>query len=188
MDRIGGFDWRLLGKADYSQACALVASLPAAVRNKLRNGERELLCRITFLCWRFAQTSGRGKGYAIPSERWLGRVIMRSERTVRRCLTVLHRCGLLTWVRRKGAGNTWLSNLYTLGKSFLSSIFARQSKKVQQNHQRTKMADNDLKREYEADAPPSGRGRLTDLLQKLRPDLAFGLGGPRRIGAYEGGN
>lgn len=180
------FDWRQLGKADYSQACAVVGSLAAEVRDKLRNGERELLCRITFLCWSYALRSGRGKGYCIPSERYFAKVIARSTRTVRRALTVLRRLGLLTWVRRKGQGNDWMTNLYTLGNSFLASLFARQSKKVQQNHQRTKMADNDLKREYKADAPPQSTGRVSDFLLKIAAQRGLRADGPRPLAALGG--
>jgi len=164
----GGFDWRSLGKADYAQANALVGSLPEDIRCQMNGTERETLCRITHLIWISAQTGGRGRGYCIPSERWLASKVQRSERTVRRCLTVLRGLGLLSWVRRKGKGNEWLSNLYTLGKSFLASLFARKGKKVKQIHQRTFLSDNDLKREYKASAPVQTGERLTDFLAKLR--------------------
>jgi len=151
----GGFDWRSLGKADYAQAAALVASLPETIRAQLNGTEKETLCRITHLIWTSAQTGGRGRGYCVPSEKWLARKVQRSERTVRRCLTVLRELGLVSWIRRKGSGNEWLSNLYTLGKSFLASLFARSAKKPQQIHQRTKMSDNNLKKGYNA-APSLG--------------------------------
>jgi len=165
------FDWRTLGKADYSQAHAIVASLPEAIRRQLPRGGHEILCRITFLCWSFAQRSGRGKAYAIPSERYLAESIGRSERTVRRILTALRSSGLLTWVRRLGPGRTWMTNLYQLGRSFLASLFARRGKKPQQNHQRPFLADNDLKREYKGGESDEDAAFWERMRQKKRDML-----------------
>lgn len=176
MQGVAGFDWRTLGKADYSQAAALVASLPETTRSKLDGVSKEILCRITALCWSYAEKSGRGRGYAIPSQRYLARTSGRSERTVRRSITKLRALGLLSWIHRKTSGNSWTSNLYSIGKTFLASLFARKGKKPKQNHQRTFLADNDLKREYKASAPMQRGERLTDFLAKLRAEPKPPLG------------
>jgi hypothetical protein len=158
------FNWSTLGKADYAQASALVSSLPEEHRSKLVNGVRETLTRIVFLSWKQSEHSGRGSAYCWPSEAWLAKAIGRSERTVRRCLTILSKAGLLTWRRRSTKGGAWTSNLYQVGKTFLASLFARGKKKVQSFRDRTKMADNDLKREYKA-APITGEpATMHDLL------------------------
>src|SRR6267378_4054374 len=114
----GQFTWASLGKADYAQAAALVASLPPTIRQQLDGVAREVLCRITFLSWRFALTSGRGRAYCLPSEQYLGKVTFRSVRTVQRAIVKLRRLGLLTWKRRGNWKDGWKTNLYSMGKSF----------------------------------------------------------------------
>lgn len=174
------FDWRSLGKADYSQAAALVASLPEEVRCKLDGASREILTRITYLSWSYAARSGRGRGYAIPSQAYLSKASGRSPRTVRRCITKLRALGLLMWIRRKDSSNSWTSNLYQVGKTFLASLFARGRKKIQQNHQRTFLADNDLKREYKAGANSERAPRPVKIDVKETPVTDSPLGAESR--------
>lgn len=164
----GHFDWRSLGKADYAQAHALVASLPSSIRLRFRGLEREILCRLLYLTWRFALTGGRGRGYCIPSERWLASIVNRSERTIRRYLVALRGLGLISWVRRKSANNDWQTNLYSLGTSFLAMLYAKTRKKYQRNHQRTLLADNDLKKEYKPDDAPEVRALIAEIGAKTR--------------------
>lgn len=168
------FDWRSLGKPDYSQACALVASIPAAQRNQMSGRERELLCRITFLTWSYASKSGRGIGYCVPSQRWLSGTIARSERSTRRYLVRLRKLGLLTWKCRMTNLGAWTSSLYTLGANFLASLIARKGKKTQQIQARTKLADNDLKREYKAAADTSEPAIIVKYqeMKRLQPTIS----------------
>ena len=164
----GNFDWRTLGKADYSQAAALVASLPEEHRGKLVNGVREVLVRIVHLGWQQAGRSGTGAAYCWPSEAWLAKAIGRSDRTVRRCLVVLSQAGLISYRRRATKGGAWTSNLYQVGKTFMASLFARGKKKVQSFRDRTKMSTNDLKREYKAVATPDVSDKARELMEKYR--------------------
>ena len=157
------FSWQRMGKPDYAVCAGLVYSLPSEIRSKLSAPALEILCRITFLCWSFSTRSGRGRAYCIPSERWLAKQVGRSERSIRRYLGVLRAYGLLSWIRRKGTANQWLSNLYELGKTFLASIYARGLKKVQQIHQRTFLADNDLKKGIEGVSPTTAPSNSTSL-------------------------
>lgn len=173
------FDWRSLGKADYSQASALVASLPEEHRAKLVNGVRETLVRIVYLSWKQSEHSGTGAGYCWPSETWLAKAIGKSERTVRRCLVILSKLGLLTWRRRLTKGGAWTSNLYQVGHTFLASLFARGKKKVQQFRDRTKLSDNDLKREYKASAPKTSGALDQEKVIANRTQPAFALEGAK---------
>lgn len=150
----GQFSWASLGKADYAQAHALVASLPEPIRQKLTGVSREVLCRIIYLGWKQSERGGRRSAYCWPSERYLGAVCHRSERTVRRSLTVLKRLGLVTWRPRLNALKAWTTNLYQMGRSLLASLFARRARKSKQIQARTFLSDNDLKKGIEA-APNS---------------------------------
>jgi hypothetical protein len=77
----------------------------------------------------------------------------------------------LQWTRRKGKYNEWLSNLYTLGSSLLAIVYSRNARKVQQIHQRTKMADNDLKKGIEAGPLEQVQASNSSYLAKLRDRL-----------------
>ena len=164
----GRFSWQRMGRPDYAICAGLVYSLPPEIRSKLSAPALEVLCRITFLCWSFSARSGRGRAYCVPSERWLGQQVQRSERSVRRYLALLSRYGLLSWTRRLGPGKTWTSNLYQLGKTFLACVYAKASKKVQQIHQRPFLADKDLKKELE-DATPNGASSKSTSLPNDTP-------------------
>lgn len=154
------FDWRSMGKADYAQASALVSSLPEQWRGDLLAGEREVLCRLTFICWKFGERSGRGIGYARPSEAWLAKVVGRCERTVRRYLTVLRDSGLLEWKHRMTKTGANTSNLYTIGKNFLAMLYARSKGKNPMKSVRTKVSDDNLKKGYNA-APENTQALYT---------------------------
>lgn len=169
-----------MGKPDYSQCAAMVASLPSPIRLQLSAPAQEVLQRIIYLCWTHATKSGRGVAYCVPSERWLAQQVQRSERSIRRYLTVLSRYGLVSWVRRLGPGGTWASNLYQLGKTFLASLYARAGKKVQQIHQRTFLADNDLKKGIRVADPDGATLKSTtpkDIDRAPAPDPLPGGGG-----------
>lgn len=171
------FSWDSLGKADYSQAGAIVASLPAPLRMQLSGPGREVLCRIIYLLWYSAQKSGRQKASCVPSEAYLAKAASRSVRTVRRLLGCLEEIGLVIWRQRKGAWNDWQTNRYQPGKALLALLVARFKGKVQQIHRGTKMADYDLKREYKSGKSDEAR-TLTEILQdRIRqrpPALADG--------------
>ena len=164
----GRFSWQRMGKPDYSVCAGLVYSLPSEIRCVLSAPALEILCRITFLCWSFSTRSGRGRAYCIPSEAWLAKQVGRSERSIRRYLGVLRAHGLLSWIHRKGKGESWLTNLYELGHRFMASLYARGMKKVQQIHQRTFLADNDLKKGIR-DANPDGASLNSTSLPKDTP-------------------
>jgi len=151
----GAFDWRSLGKADYAQAHALVASLPEEHRWKIKGVSHELLARILHLAWICSSKSGRGTAYCYPTLSTLARYVGRSVRTVERHLLALRACGLIQWTHRKNSEGAWTSNLYTMGKVFLASLFARGKKKPQQIQATTKMSTNNLKKGYNA-APSLG--------------------------------
>ncbi len=172
MDQSGHFNWSNLGKPDYSQATALVASLPGEIRNQIQGPGRELLCRLVYLSWSFAVRSGRNRGYCIPSESWLAKRISRSDRTVRRHLTILRELKLLSWVRRMTPGGAPTTNLYTIGSVFLASLYARGARKVQRNQDRTKMSNNDLKKGIEAAPKPGEHASSPRLIDILRLDPA----------------
>lgn len=155
-----GFDWRSLGQADYAQASALVSSLPEQWRKDLKAGERETLCRLIYLCWHYAAHSGRGIGYARPSEAWLAKVVGKCERTVRRYLVVLKDAGLLEWRHRMTKTGENTSNLYTIGKNFLAMLYARCRGKSPIKPVRTKMSADNLKKGYNA-APESPQALYT---------------------------
>lgn len=177
MTATGHFDWRTLGKADYAQASALVSSLPEGVRKKFKNDSREVCTWIVFLGWKQAEKSGKGAAYCYPTEGWLARKIGKSDRTIRRCLVLLRDAGIIQWRHRQGKFSAWTSNLYSLGKSFLATLFARSSKKGQRIQARTYLSDNDLKREYKANAPMQRGERLTDFLGLPRQQPNQPLGG-----------
>jgi hypothetical protein len=172
----GRFSWGQLGKADYSQSAALVASLPDQLRRMMRHKDEEILRRVVYLCWLHASKSGRGSAYCIPSESWLAGKIGQSVRTVQRCLVRLKQAGLIQWKRRRSIGQDWQTNLYELGKSFLASLYARKSQKVQRNHHTTKLAYNDLKKGIEAAAVierAASSMSLSEILRQPRPALAY---------------
>jgi len=129
MKPTGQFSWNSMGKPDYSQVAGLVASLPPDIRNGLTKTAEEVLRRLIYLMWRNAYHSGRGKPYAWPSESYLARVVARCERTVRRALSLLTEHGLLDITHRRKQGDCWQSNLYTAGKRFLATLYARASHK-----------------------------------------------------------
>ena len=162
------FDLRTLGKPDYSQAHAIVASIPENTRCQMRGIESELLARLLHIAWVFAAKSGRGAAYCWPTLATLARYTRRSVRTVERHMRTLKDLGLIQWIRRKNANGGWTSNLYTMGRVLLASLYARTGKKVKQFRDTTKTSTNDLKREYKADAPAVTGGRLTDFLENLR--------------------
>ena len=164
-----GFNWQALGKADYSQASALVSSLPEENRKCLEGVSRELLVRILHLSWVFAERSGRGAAYCWPTLKTLAGYLARSERTVERHLSKLQDAGLISYRRRTTAGGSWTSNLYQMGKTFLASLIARGKKKVQSFRVPTFLATNDLKREYKADAPIEQGSVKHQIDEKQRP-------------------
>ena len=168
MDTSNSFDWRTLGKADYAQASALVASLPAENRGGLEGVSREILCRIVYLSWRFSETSGRGSAYCWPKLSTLGKWVGRSIRTVERHLIVLRNAGLIAYRGRLNKTGAHTSNLYQVGKTFLASLFARGKKKSPTIRPPTKMSSNDLKREYNADEATERPAFLSNLLAKSR--------------------
>lgn len=170
MDENGHFDWRKLGKPDYAQCHALVASLPPQVRQKISGVSTELLVRVLHLSWTFAYRSGRGNGYCWPTLATLGKYLARSVRTVERHLTRLQASGLLRWKIRRTATNGFTSNIYIIGNTVLASLFARFRKKPEQNHRTTSLSHNDLKREYKAEASLPTTGTLKDYLEKLRQE------------------
>lgn len=155
MEITAGFDWRRLGRPDYSIAAGIIASLPPAIRNDLNASEKGVLTSIVHLAWTYASRSGRGHAYCIPSQAYLARAIARSTRTVRRAIDALAEMGLLEVQRRSSHTGHWLSNLYRLGKRLLAVVYASREKKVQQNRDRTKVSDYDLKKGIEAATPPA---------------------------------
>lgn len=184
----GSFDWRKLGKPDYSQCHAIVASLPPEVRQKMCGASIELLVRVLHLSWTFAWRSGRGTGYCWPMQSTLGKYIARSVRTVRRHLANLQASGLLRLKIRRTASNGYTSNLYIIGNTLVASLFARLAQKGQQNRRRPQMSDNDLKREYKADAPPQSMGRVSDFILKKYASLGLCPPGARPALATNRGN
>lgn len=174
MQNGGGFNWGTLGKPDYAQAGALVDSLPEQIRRKFRNDMREIMQNMVLLMWGQAARGGRGAGYCWPSEAWFACKLGKSVRTVQRCLILLREAGLLEWRRRKTKFGDWTSNLYTLGKVFLASLFARRGKKTQQLHHTTYLSDNDLKREYKPDEQRERPRLLADILglHRAEPKIA----------------
>lgn len=183
-----GLDWGKLGRADYSQAAAVVASLPEEVRWKIQGISRELLTRVLFLSWHYATHSGRGRGYCWPTLSTLAKYCHRSERTVERHLALLKDLGLLDWTRRLTKAGAYTSNLYTLGARLLASLFARVNRFSSIKSHTTFLSSNDLKREYKAGAQHEEPG----LMQKLREKWASGLASaPYRAAlarAHERGN
>lgn len=188
MDKREGFDWRTLGKPDYSQCHALVASLPSSLRQKISGVSTELLARVLHLSWTFAYRSGRGTAYCWPTQHTLGKYINRSVRTVERHLAKLQDSGLLRWKIRRTATNGFTSNLYIIGNSLVAMLLARLGQKPKQNHRPTKMADNNSSEVYKAEAPPTSRGRLTDWYNKLRAERGLLPLGASPLSASERGN
>ena len=170
------FDWRLLGKADYAQAAALIASLPSDIRSEMKGVSDEILRRLVHLVWYRAEHSGRGGGYCYPKLATIGAWCQRGIRTVERHLAELVDLGLLVVKQRTKAGGEHTSNLYSLGKTFLASLFARKNKKSPMIRPTTKMSSNDLKREYKADANSEQASKLRELLEKHRLHLSEPLG------------
>jgi DNA-binding transcriptional ArsR family regulator len=149
MDR--GFDWRSLGKADYAQAAAIVASLPEESRREIKGVSDEILHRLVHLMWYRAEHSGRGAAYCTPSLATLGRYCLRSVRTVQRHLEALSRAGLIEAKERFTRGGTNTSSLYTAGKRLLAMLCARYRRKSAMSRDTTKMSHDNLKKGYNAD-------------------------------------
>ena len=187
MDKGSRFDWRQLGKPDYSQCHALVASLPLNLRQKISGVSTELLVRVLHLSWTFAWRSGRGTGYCWPMQSTLAAYINRCVRTVRRHLQSLQDSGLLRLRTRRTASNGYTSNLYIIGNTLAASLFARLSQKGKQNHRGTQMSDNDLKREYKTDAPISTGGRVSDFILKIARERGLNPLGDRPLSRLGGG-
>lgn len=162
------FSWQSLGKADYAQAHALVASLPPALRARIEGVSHEILCRLVYLMWYRAEHSGRGRAYAWPSLARLGTYVARSVRTVQRHIETLVKAGLLTTKERFTKSGTNTSSLYYAGAALLASLFSRYHPKRPIKWPTTKMADNDLKKGIEA-APNAGEPASDSaFLRKLR--------------------
>lgn len=177
MRQNNSFDWRTLGKADYSQAAALVASLPSDVRSQIKGVSDEILRRLVYLMWRYAEHSGRGNAYCWPALKTIAGYCDRTVRTVQRHLERLGEAGLIVAKQRTKGSGEHTSNLYQLGATFLASLFARGKRKSPIKPATTKMSHNDLKREYKADAPIERGERLTDFLVKLRANRPVTLEG-----------
>lgn len=187
MAEVGGFDWRKLGKPDYSQCHAIVGSLPPELRGKINGVSHELLVRVLHLSWTFAWRSGRGVGYCWPTLSTLGKYLNRCARTVERHIKRLQELGLLRSNIRRTATNGFTSNLYTIGNLLGACLFARKRKKSEQNHRTTQMAHNDLKREYKADAPISTGGRVSDFILQIARERGLRTDGPRPLSRLGGG-
>lgn len=174
----GRFNWQRMGQADYSRCAALVASLPPEVRHQLNSSEHGVLTQILYLCWLYASKSGRGAAYCIPSESYLAQAIGRSVRTVRRCLVALREFGLIEVTWRRPIRQTWLTNLYGIGKRMLAVIYASAGKKLQSFQRGTLSSHNDLKKGIE-DANLNGASSDSTVLPNdtpAPPSASSGLG------------
>lgn len=176
MNKGMSFDWRQLGKADYAQTAALIASLPSDVRSQIKGVSDELLRRIVYLMWYRSEHSGRGSAYCFPSLAKLGTYVMRCVRTVQRHIESLVHAGLLCTKERYRADGINTSSLYTAGPRLLACLFARKARKSPMIRPTTKMSCNDLKREYKASAPIQKGERMTDFLAKHRAEQNQPLG------------
>lgn len=142
----GTFRWEHLGKPDYSMAASYVASLPKEVRNELNRSEELTLTKLFFLIWNGAAHSGRGTGYAIPSQGYLGETIGRSRFTISRALRVLCDMGLVCRKRRAPVQGIYQTCIYTAGKRLLASLYARFTKRFSKKNHVAEMPHNDLKK------------------------------------------
>jgi Helix-turn-helix domain len=171
------FDFRSLGKPDYARCHAIIGSLPPETRKKLSSVSTELLVRVLHLSWTFAYRSGRGSGYCWPTLVTLGKYCSRSVRTVQRHLHILVDSGLLRSKTRRTATNGFTSNLYIIGNRLGAVLYARRSRKVEQNHRTPKVAHNDLKREYksgESDEDAAFWERMRQKKRQLLDDFLTG--------------
>jgi len=123
------FSWQSLGKPDYSQCAAFVASLPAEIRCKLTKTAEEVLRRLLYLEWMYAYRSGRAKAYCWPSQTYLARCANVCRETVNRTMSVLQELGLQTSTHRGRQGENWQTNLYAPGVRFLAVLYARVRRK-----------------------------------------------------------
>lgn len=138
--------WEAMGKPDYSAAAGLVASLPKEVKNGLNQTGERTLTRLLFLIWNGATHSGRGAGYAIPSQSYLGEAIDRSRYSISRALRVLGNMGLVDRRRRSPVQGVYQTCIYTPGKRLLALLYARFSKTMFGKNHVAETPHKDLKK------------------------------------------
>jgi len=167
----GWFNWQMLGKADYSQSAAFVASLPKGVKDELGGNDERLLTKIFYLCWLQASHSGRGSAYCWPAQGTMGKDLRRSARTIERYLGRLKMAGLVVWKRLSPIGGKYRTCIYSLGKNFLAALYARYSKTMFRENHTTKTSYNDLKK---GNISPGCRGGAYNSPKEMKnvPSLA----------------
>lgn len=170
------FNWQILGKPDYAQAAAIIASLPQETRWKLKDCSRELLTRVLHLSWLYAMRSGRNRGYCWPTQSTLAKWCNKSVRTVEYHLHVLRDLGLLDWKRRWKKNGAWTSNLYKLGKVFFIQLFSRAAKKSPvKSHTQLSANDNFHKKVYDATPEKNGGSSSHKSVTELRASSSIRL-------------
>ena len=145
-EHTGTFRWEMMGKPDYSVAASYVASLPKEVKNGLNQTEERTLTRLFFLIWLGAAHSGRGTGYCIPSQGYLGEAIARSRYSISRALRTLCDMGLVDRSRRAPVQGKYQTCIYKAGRRLLATLYARFSNRRSLGNHVAETPHNNLKK------------------------------------------